>query len=172
MVRIISGLKSDHFKSELFWQFNHLYWFWVFKIVAVSCGYDTCFSVKACDGLHQLLKFIGSDWNTNGVKIDCVDLCQTHWKQVPDFSRPSGSEQASTRSLPPVPAFGSIWVVLWLLFFKSAPFTFPSEIGQIHLSIEAQFKYSYGWPPQISWRIIAKLVGLGGGGWRKLKWSL
>ncbi len=42
-----------------------------------------------CDGLYQLLKSIGSDWNTIGVSIDCVDLCQTHCKQVPDFSRPS-----------------------------------------------------------------------------------
>ena len=25
-------------------------------IVAVSCGYDTCFAVKACDGLYHLTK--------------------------------------------------------------------------------------------------------------------
>ncbi len=29
-------------------------------VVAVSRGYDTCFSVKACDGLCQLLKSTGS----------------------------------------------------------------------------------------------------------------
>ncbi len=127
------------------------------------------FSVKACDGLCQLLKSTGSGWNTIKVSIDRVDLCQTHCKQVPDFSRAPGSnqttwasfgqfKQANTRSLSPVPAFGSILVVLWLLFFRSAPSTFPSwagypsrslfpgvpsrkiilEIGQIHLSIEAQ----------------------------------
>ena len=28
--------------------------------IAVSRGYDTCFSVKACDGLCQLLKSTGS----------------------------------------------------------------------------------------------------------------
>ncbi len=29
--------------------------------VAVSRGYDTCFMVKACDGLYQLIKSIGLD---------------------------------------------------------------------------------------------------------------
>ncbi len=63
--------------------------------VAVSRGYDTCFSVKACDGLYQLIKSIGSDWNTIWVSIDRVDLCQAHCNQVPDFSRPSGSDQVT-----------------------------------------------------------------------------
>ncbi len=64
----------------------------------------------------------------------------------------------NTLSFPPGPAFWSIRVVLWLLFFRSAPSSFPqgrgyllgacfgeslvirlhSEIDQIHLSIEAQ----------------------------------
>ena len=134
--------------------------------VAVSRGCDTRFSVRACDGLYQLLKSIGSDWNTITVSIDRVDHCQTHCKQVPEFSRPSGSDhitwvdlsQVNTRCYPPVHAFGSIWVVLWLLFFRSVPSMFPlqqvtllgvcfqeslvfrlySEIDQIHLCIEAQ----------------------------------
>ncbi len=50
--------------------------------VAVSRGYDTCY-----DGSCQLLKSTGSGWNTLRVSIDRVDLCQTHCKQVPDFSR-------------------------------------------------------------------------------------
>ncbi len=29
--------------------------------VAVSRGYDTCFTVKACDGLYQLIKSMGLD---------------------------------------------------------------------------------------------------------------
>ncbi len=104
--------------------------------VAVSRGYDTCFSGKACDGLCQLLKSTESGWNTIRVSTDRVDLCQTHFKQVPDFSRAprSGqitragfSQQANTRSFSPVPAFGSTWVVLWLLFFRSAPSTFPHK---------------------------------------------
>ena len=33
----------------------------VIDCVAVSRGYKTCFSVKACDGLCQLLKSAGSD---------------------------------------------------------------------------------------------------------------
>ncbi len=58
----------------------------------------------------------------------------------------------------PVPTYGSTWVVLWLLFCRSAPSTFPvtwstlkspfrgvpshrlySEIDHIHLSSEAQY---------------------------------
>ncbi len=56
---------------------------------------------------------------------------------MPDFSRA------------PVPTYGSTWVVLWLLFFRSAPpigvrfreslvIRLHSEIDQIHISIEAQ----------------------------------
>ncbi len=60
----------------------------------------------------------------NVVSIVSLALCQTHCKQVPDFSRLSKSD-ANTRSIPPVPTCGSIWVVLWLLFFRSAPSTFP-----------------------------------------------
>ncbi len=52
--------------------------------VAVSRGYDTCFSGKACDGLCRLLKSTGLGWNAIRVSIDRVDLCQTHCKQVPD----------------------------------------------------------------------------------------
>ncbi len=33
----------------------------IILFVAVSRGYDTCFSVKACHGLYQLVKSIGSD---------------------------------------------------------------------------------------------------------------
>ena len=47
-----------------------------YEPVAVSRGYDTCFWAKACDGLYQL-----------------IHLCQTHCKQVPDFSRPSRSDK-------------------------------------------------------------------------------
>ena len=110
----------------------------------------------------------GSAWNTIWVSTDRMNLCQTHYKQVPDFSRAPESgqghmvrldqSQASEINsqynwLSPVPAFGSTWVVLLLLFFRSAPSTFPnkrvhfreslvirfySEIDQIHLSNEAQ----------------------------------
>ena len=31
------------------------------RLVAVSRGYDTCFTVKASDGLYQLIKSIGLD---------------------------------------------------------------------------------------------------------------
>ncbi len=32
--------------------------------VVVSRGYDTCFAVKACDGLYQLTKSMDFDRNT------------------------------------------------------------------------------------------------------------
>ncbi len=129
-----------------------------------------------CDGLRGLWVFKGFGWNIKVVSIvicafvrRTVSRCLTFpalqevaWSrgqvsrgQVLANSR---SRYINTRSFPPVPAFGSIWVVLWLLFFRSAPSTFPqrrgyllgacfreslvirlhSEIGQIHFSIEAQ----------------------------------
>ncbi len=46
--------------------------------VAVSCGYDTCFTVKACDGLYQLIQSIGSHWNTPlGFNRSCGPLSET-----------------------------------------------------------------------------------------------
>ncbi len=82
----------------------------------------------------------------------------THVLQVPDFSHPSGFTQVNQKSTQLASSYGSTWVVLWLLLFRSAPSTFPiingppigvrfreslvvrlySEIDQIHLSIEAQ----------------------------------
>ncbi len=41
----------------------------------------------------------------------------------------------NTRSFPPVPVFGSIWVVLWLLFFRSAPSTFQQWRGYLSWSL-------------------------------------
>ena len=38
-----------------------LVWIIDSNAVAVSHGYDACFSVKACDGLYQLIKSIGMD---------------------------------------------------------------------------------------------------------------
>ncbi len=74
-------------------------------------------------------------------------LCQTHCRQVPVFSRLSKNHMLHMSN--------AHWVVLWLLFFRSAPSMFPpftgpflgweslvfrlhSKIGQIRLSIEAQ----------------------------------
>ncbi len=120
-------------------------------------------SERACDGLCRLSTFNGVDWNTiKGFNRACVALSDTlqagAWLFPPYRNLGRFSKQANTHSFPSVPAFGSIWVVLWLLFFRSAPSTFPqrtgyllgacfreslvtrlhSEIGQIHLSIEAK----------------------------------
>ena len=61
----------------------------------------------------------GSSWNTIRVSIDHMDLCQTHCKQVPDFSRAPRSGRGHVGNsqynwLPLVPTYGSTWVVLWL----------------------------------------------------------
>ncbi len=85
-----------------------------------------------CDGLCGLWVFEGFGWNIKVVLIVNLGLCQTHCKQVPDFPRPSGSDLITwASSFPPVPAFGSICVVLWLLFFRSAPSTFPQRTGYL-----------------------------------------
>ncbi len=80
--------------------------------VVVSRGYDICFSVKACDGLYQLLKSTRSGWNTIRVSIDRVDL---KWN--------SPHRQVTLRGA---------------CFRESLVIRLYSEIGQIHLSIEAQ----------------------------------
>ncbi len=67
--------------------------------------------------------FISFSWNIKIVSIVNLSLCQTHCKQVPDVSRPSGS------SLHPVPTIGSIWVVLWPLFL--GPLPLRSHKGQV-----------------------------------------
>ncbi len=106
-------------------------------------GYADC---KCFAGLVEISK---------EVSIVSFGLCQTHCKQVPDFSRLCRSDlitwasfstarcncslYANTRSIPPVPTFGSIWVVLWLLFFRSAPSTFPQET--LKLSVTTTYPY-------------------------------
>ncbi len=63
---------------------------------------------------------------SNVVSIVSLALCQAHCKQVPEFSRHSESDLITlASSIPPVPTYASIWVVFWLLFFRSAPSTFP-----------------------------------------------
>ncbi len=47
---------------------------------------------RDCDGLCGLLTINGFGWNTIVVSIVNLGLCQTHCKQVLDFSRPSGSD--------------------------------------------------------------------------------
>ncbi len=44
----------------------------IIHVVAVSCGYDTCFAVRACDGLLPPNKNHGSGWNTVWVSIDRI----------------------------------------------------------------------------------------------------
>ncbi len=76
--------------------------------------------------------FHWSCWDTFWIPNDHMDLCQTPRVQVPYFSRHWGhvvnldQSQASLRKNP-VPTYGPTWVVLWLLFFRSAPSTFPNK---------------------------------------------
>ena len=88
-----------------------------------ATGSDTCFLEKACDGLCRLLRFTGF-WlkHHKGFNRACGPLSDTL--------------QAGALLFPcyrkwPVPAFKSIWVVLWLLFFRCAPSTFPQMRGYL-----------------------------------------
>ncbi len=120
-------------------------------------------------GLWWVMRTIGFTafgWNTiKGFNRSCVPLSDTlqagawlfpRYRKWPDHvGRFWPIESAVTRSFPPVPAFGSIWVVLWLLFpqrrgyllgvcfLESLVFRLHSEIDQIHLSIEAQCGTTY-----------------------------
>ncbi len=51
------------------------------------------------------------------------------------WSKSTNHYMLNTRSIPPVPTFGSIWVVLWLLFFRSASSTFPQKTGHLLTTI-------------------------------------
>ena len=82
-------------------------------------GYADC---KCLAGLVETLKV---------VSIVSLALCQTHCRQVPEISRLSKSDLITWASFPPVPTYGSIWVVLWLLFFRSAPSTFQKRRGHL-----------------------------------------
>ncbi len=89
-------------------------------IIAVSCGYDTCFVVWACDGLYQLTK-----------SMDRIETPSGFQSIVWNFVRHTVSRclifptLPKVTRLPPVSTFGSIWVVLWLFLFRSGPPTFP-----------------------------------------------
>ncbi len=119
---------------------------------------------RTCEWLCGLLTFIGFGWHiivVSTVNLGLLSVTASRCLTFPALQEVTwshGQVLANTHSFPPVPAFGSIWVVLWLLFFRSTPSTFPqvggyllgtffreslvmrlySEIGQIHLSIEVQ----------------------------------
>ncbi len=104
-----------------------------------------------------------SSWDTFKIPTDQVALARHSGVQEPVISRHgitwSFLDQSANQDwYLPVPTYGSTWVVLWLLFCRSAPSTFPvtwstlkgpafrgvpshrlySEIDHIHLSSEAQ----------------------------------
>ncbi len=109
------------------------------------------FCGRTCDELYHFTFLHRSFWDTLRIPTDQVALARHSGVQVPVFPA-TGSHGHF-----PVPTYGSTWVVLWLLFCRSAPSTFPgtwsthkgpfrgvpshrlySEIDHIHFSIEAQ----------------------------------
>ena len=50
-----------------------LYEFFMQRDVAVSCGYDTCFTVEACDGLYQLIKSMEWGLRVPGGGVNHID---------------------------------------------------------------------------------------------------
>ena len=154
--------------------------FSVSKQLAECCGQSWVwhiFSGRACDGLCGLLTFNDFDWNTiKGFNHPCTFVRRTASRfltfpalQEVAWSHGQVSKQANTRSFPPVPAFMSIWVVLWLLFFRSAPlrshkgeatflepvswspksldYTQKSARSILALKLSVAHLFTYGWPP-------------------------
>ncbi len=120
------------------------------------CGRDLWWTIP----LHI---FHWSCWDTFWIPKDHMDLSQIPCVQVPVVSRYRDhvvnldQSQSSLRNIRlPVPTYGSTWVVIWLLFCRSAPPTLInsplfrvrfreslvvrlySEIDHLHLSSEAQ----------------------------------
>ncbi len=79
-----------------------------------SAVYDTCFAVRTCDGLYHFI-----------FSIDRVGISFGFQTIIWTFAR-----HLVSRCLY-FPAtgitYGSTWVVLWLLFCRSAPSTFPNK---------------------------------------------
>ncbi len=105
--------------------------------VAVSCGYDTCFAVRTCDGLYHFIFSI----DRVGIPFGIQPIIWTHCKQVPDFQfLPTGQHglcfgccflgPLSLRFLINGPPIG-------VRFRESLVIRLQSEIDQIHLGIEA-----------------------------------
>ena len=79
------------------------------------CGQDLWWTIP----LHI---FHWSCWDTLWIPNDHMDLCQTPCVQVPDFSRHQLPIKIGSFKFQP-----SGLHVLWLLFFSSAPSTFPNK---------------------------------------------
>ncbi len=90
-------------------------------VVAISCGYGTCFAVKTCDGLCHFIFSI----DRVGMPFGFQTIIWTFVRHP--VSRCLTFPAFGVTWLLPVPTYGSTWVVLWLLFFRSAPSTFPSK---------------------------------------------
>ena len=75
-----------------------------------------------------------SDWDwESGLNVNSA-LCQTHYIQVPVFSRLSHTQHNFYLIMyhdPPVPAYGSIWVVLWSFCIRFSPSMFPQKTGHL-----------------------------------------
>ncbi len=104
------------------------------QYVAVSCGYDTCFAVRICDGSCHLT----FSMDPVGIPFGFQPIIWTFVRHTVSrcliFPRPRSHGQVWTNhrhcqyNWPlPVPTYGSTWVVLWLLFFRSTPSTFPHK---------------------------------------------
>ncbi len=89
-------------------------------IVAVSCGYDTWFAVRL---VMDYTISHGQFWDTLRIPHDQVSPSQTH--RCPGACGSRQSDHVIIFDLP-YPAYGYTWAVLWLLFFRSAPSTFPA----------------------------------------------
>ncbi len=113
--------------------------------VAVSCGYDTCFAVKACDGLCHLTKSMGRIETPLGFQSivwtfvrhtvsRCLISPALQFLPTGQHGLCFGylfSGLLPLRSLIDGPPFG-------VRFRESLVIRLYSEIDQIHLSIEAQ----------------------------------
>ncbi len=103
--------------------------------VAVNHENDTYFWKRTCYAECKCLA--GLVETSKVVSIVSLALCQTHCKQVPDFSTHvqyflpillvPQIDKHQVLDIPWLfpPTCGSIWVVLWLLFFRSASSMFP-----------------------------------------------
>ncbi len=134
------------------------------KFVAVSCGYDTCFAVRACDGLYHLTKIkdrVGTPFGFQSIVWTFVrhsvsrclifpalpEVAKVTWAKLTNHTigflqfLPTGQHGLCFGYLfsGPLPLRSHIdSPPFGVCFRESLVIRLYSEINQIHLSIEAK----------------------------------
>ncbi len=110
----------DNFSSRQRGHQDLLLW-----VVVVSCGYGTCFAVRTSDGLYHFIFTI----DRVGIPFGFQPIIWTFVRHTVSKCLIFNGPKVMWSGLAPSSSYlrTSTWVVLWLLFFRSAFSTFPHK---------------------------------------------